>query len=130
VRILRKKVLVCITPQVNSKRLIDKGKEIAGDAELFILHVSKGRNIIDSAESVALLELLFTYAGKLGGVVLGMASDDVYKAIKKFILKETITNVVLGAPAPDFPTEENSLFEKLKLDFPYIETFTLPREQN
>ena len=129
---MRKKVLVCITPQVNSKRLIDKGKEIAADiaggAELFILHVSKGRNIIDSAESVALLELLFTYAGKLGGSVLGMASDDVYKAIKKFIIKETITNVVLGAPSPDFPTEENSLLEKLKLDFPYIETFTLERE--
>jgi K+-sensing histidine kinase KdpD len=128
VKILKKKVLVCITPQVNSKRLIDKGKEIAGGEELFILHVSKGANITDSAESVALLELLFIYAGKLGGIVQGMASDNVYKAIKKFIVKETITNVVVGAASPDFPSEENDLAEKLKLDFPYIETYTLERE--
>jgi K+-sensing histidine kinase KdpD len=128
VRILRKKVLVCITPQVNSKRLIDKGKEIADEEKLYILHVSKGKNIIENAESVALLELLFTYAGKLGGIVQGMASDNVYKAIKKFIIKENITDVVVGAPAPDFPTEENSLIEKLKLDFPYIDVFMLERE--
>ena len=57
------KVLVCITIQQNSKRLIQKGFELAQsvDGELHVLHIRKGETIFDTPNSTSLFEELFVY---------------------------------------------------------------------
>lgn len=92
------KILVCITAQSNSKRLINEGASVADicDGELHILHVKKGNNIFDNDETPKLLSQLFLYGSEKGGMVHAFCDDDVPKSISEFIIKEKITKVVLG----------------------------------
>lgn len=94
----KEKILVCITIQQNSKRLIKRGYEIATekDAELHILHIAKGESIFTEPESGPLLEDLFKYASELGGEVHFGCSTDVIKYIHSFIEDNQITGIVLG----------------------------------
>lgn len=94
----KNKVLVCITIQHNSKRLIKKGYEMAQeiDGELHILHVAKGESIFTEPESNSLLENLFKYASELGGEVHFGCSTDIVKYIVHFIREKGITCIVLG----------------------------------
>jgi len=127
---LKKKVLVCITPQTNSKRLIDKGYEVSnnGEAVLHILHVAKGKNVISQDESVKLLHQLFIYASELGGIIHGLSGEDIYETIKKFINDELITNIVVGEPPAEIPESDNAITARLKRDLPWIEVTILLRE--
>lgn len=104
----QEKVLVCITAQSNSKRLILKGAEVCGahDGELHILHVQKGHNIFENQDTPRLLQELFEYGGALGGMVHAYCDDDVPESIGKFIEKEEITRVVLGAPPAHLTPEQ------------------------
>lgn len=92
------KVLVCITIQKNSKRLIRKGAEIANNigGELHILHVEKGMSIFENEESIQLLEELFEYGKQLGGEVHFLSGKDVPNKIIDFIKSTGITRLVLG----------------------------------
>ena len=96
--IKKEKILVCITIQHNSKRLIKRGYDIANemDGELHILHIAKGESIFTNPESGPLLEDLFEYASKLGGEVHFGCSTDVIKYIASFIKDHHITGIVLG----------------------------------
>ncbi|GMQ62460.1 universal stress protein [Vallitalea maricola] len=92
------KVLVCITIQKNSKRLIRKGAEIANEinGELHILHVEKGMSIFKNEQSIELLEELFEYGKQLGGEVHFLSGKDVPSKIVEFIKSMQITRLVLG----------------------------------
>ncbi|MCT4542002.1 MAG: universal stress protein [Vallitalea sp.] len=92
------KVLVCITIQKNSKRLIRKGAEIANEinGELHILHVEKGMNIFEHEDSINLLEELFEYGKQLGGEVHFLSGEDVPNKIIDFVKGMGITRLVLG----------------------------------
>jgi K+-sensing histidine kinase KdpD len=92
------KVLVCITIQKNSKRLIKKGAELANKigGELHILHVEKGMSIFDNEEAITLLQELFEYGKVLGGEVHFISGKDVPNRIIEFIKSMTITRLVLG----------------------------------
>ncbi len=94
----KNKVLVCITPQSNSKRLIDRGletsKKISG--ELHILHVIKGYDIFESDDSKNLLQYLFDYGTSRGGIVHAISAKDVSITIGQFLKEERITNLILG----------------------------------
>lgn len=94
----KEKILVCITIQHNSKRLIKKGYEIARKTggELHILHIAKGESIFTESKSSALLDDLFKYASELGAVVHFECSNDITKYIATFIKDHTITCIVLG----------------------------------
>lgn len=118
---MKRKILVCITPQSNSKRLIDKGSNSIFniDDELYILHVTKGSNLLLDPESIDLIQKLFTYASSLGGIVQGLCGEDIYKTIKKFIVENMITHVVVGTPKGQLPNEE-TIIDKLKRELPYI----------
>ena len=52
------KILVCITIQQNSKRLIKKGAELASqvEGELHILHVEHGSSILSQSDAGELLQ--------------------------------------------------------------------------
>ena len=95
---MESKILVCITAQSNSTRLIDKGNETAKEhgGELIVLYVEKGDNVFATEESPRILQELYSYAARLGGVVTGLCGDDVFLIIKKFIADNQITHVVFG----------------------------------
>lgn len=94
----KEKVLVCITIQKNSKRLIKKGSEIAEqiNGELHILHVEKGMSIFEQEKAIKLLEELFEYGKQLGGEVHFLSDENVSKKIVTFIKEMGITRLVLG----------------------------------
>ncbi len=94
------KVLVCITAQSNSKRLINKGAQIAdiANAELHILNVQKGNTIFNNEETPKLLQQLFLYGSEKGGMVHAFCDDNIPESIAAFIKKEKITKLVLGEP--------------------------------
>jgi len=106
------KVLVCITIQGNSKRLIEKGAKIAREnaAQLHILHVEKGMSIFQKPESATLLEDLFKYGKELGGEVHFVSDQNVSSRIIAFIRDMDVAQVVLGE------TMRGKLFKLLKRD--------------
>ena len=127
----KEKILVCITIQHNSKRLIKRGYEIANemDGELHILHIAKGESIFTEPESGPLLEDLFEYASELGGEVHFGCSTDIIKYIISFIKENNITGIVLGE------TLRNALYSFfsqniqtcLESHMPEVEIFVLER---
>lgn len=94
------KVLVCITAQSNSKRLINQGAEIADqcNGELHILHVQKGNNIFHNSDTPRLLQHLFQYGSEKGGMIHAYCDDNIPESIAAFIEKEKVTKLVLGEP--------------------------------
>jgi K+-sensing histidine kinase KdpD len=122
-----KKILACITPQSNSKRLIDKAFEISqkNNGELHILHVETGGNLFFSENSTALLQSLFNYGARMGGSVHGVAAADAAKAIIKFIREEKITDVVLGAPIGSPPVKSSDIYAKLIMAIPRLDITVL-----
>lgn len=94
----QEKVLVCITIQGNSRRLIEKGSKLAleNNAQLHILHVEKGMSIFQNPDSATLLEELFEYGKELGGVVHFISDQEVAQRIITFIRDMDISKVVLG----------------------------------
>ncbi len=132
------KVLACITPQANSKRLINKGLEIAKEngGQLHILHVEKGDSVLNTEESQLLLQELFNYGANLGGVIHGLCGQSIPDTILQFISDEKITHLVLGMP-PQFPELERSghniksedVYNKIKELLPFINIIILEREK-
>ncbi len=122
-----KKVLVCITPQTNSKRLIIKGSELAKSIEgsLHILHVEKGDSIFHNEESAELLQELFNFGSELGGIVHAVCGDNVPKTLKRFINNNKITHIILGATL-ESKDEVNTKMRKL---MPKLSVTILEREQ-
>ncbi len=122
-----KKVLVCITPQTNSKRLIIKGSELAKSIEgsLHILHVEKGDSIFQTEQSAELLQELFNFGSELGGIIHAICGDNVPKALKRFIKINNISHIVLGATCEQ-KDEVNTKMRKL---MPKLSVTILEREQ-
>jgi len=112
------KVLVCITPQANGKRLIDKGHEISLhiSAELHILHVEQNNSVFYTDESAQMLDNLFRYGSERGGVVHAVCAQDPFAAIKRFIKDEGITDVVLG----ESPDKSSCISERLYTVMPHV----------
>lgn len=127
---LNKKILVCITPQSNSKRLIDYAYDISkkNSGELYILHVEKGNNIFMRTESSAILQELFDYGSELGGVVHAVCGEDITDTIQSFVKEQEITCIVLGEPPENAINPSNSIIEKLNLMMPYLKIEILKRE--
>ena len=94
----REKVLVCITAQSNSRRLIDAGAEVASkcSGELHILHVQKGENVFNNSETLHLLQQLFLYGSEKGGMIHAFCEEDIAGSIAHFVKEEKITRLVLG----------------------------------
>jgi len=121
------KVLVCITPQANGMRLIDKGHEISLhiNAELHILHVEQRNSIFFTDESAQMLDNLFRYGSERSGVVHAVCAQDPFSAIQRFIREEVITDVVLGeSPEPD-----SDFAQRLKTAMPYIHLHVITKSR-
>lgn len=125
------RILACITPQTNSRRLIDRAAEeaAASKGELHILNVHKGDNIFFHEDSAELLDELFSYGTKKGGFIHALAGDDVPKMITGFAKKQGITKMVVGEPPPGVPV--SSVLDRLSKSFRgvEIEIIVLEREK-
>lgn len=109
------RILVCITAQCNSKRLINEGAKVADEAngELHIIHVQRGDSIFNNADTPRLLEELFDYGAKRGGMIHFYCDEDVTECIGKFVEKNGITKMVMGEPLIDNVVTEKKIEKKL-----------------
>ena len=122
----KNKVLVCITPQSNSKRLIDKGGEVSAvtGGELAVLYVEKGNNVFATEQTPVILQEMFSYATQIGGTVTGLCGEDVFCTIKKFIADNRVTHIVFGESGADGASDHLQSFTDA---FPYLDITVLPR---
>ena len=90
------RVLVCITSQISSQRLIDKAAEIADNenAELHILHVQQGNSIFNNADTPKMIHSLCQYGSKKGGTMHFYCHEDVPECIGKFVSEKYITKII------------------------------------
>lgn len=91
-----KKVLVCITQQLSSERLIKYGRELANqpDDELYVLHVLKNNWKYAAKEGV--LDSLFETAAANGAELQVANANSIEKAIAKSCKQKHITHLVMG----------------------------------
>ena len=129
---MKNKVLVCITIQENSRRLITEGHNKAQslDAPLHLLHIRKGDTVFDNADSSNLLEDLFAFGGELGGEVHFLCSNHIPNTITEFITNNKITHLIMGAaPTTAHLTEDENIYTTLKNKLNNIEITVLNREE-
>lgn len=117
----QEKVVICITAQSNSKRLIDYGAEVAKKCggEFHILHVQKGDNIFNNHETLRLLQQLMVYGSHRGGIVHAFCDQDVAASIGAFVQAEGITKVVMGEQ-PQNPMQNSHSKKKRENQFQRI----------
>ena len=94
------KVLVCITSQLNSERLIDKAAQLAEEigAEFHILHVQQGDSIFNNSDTPDMMSRLCQYGSAKGGSIHFYCHENVALCIADFIAQRHITKVVMGQP--------------------------------
>lgn len=124
------KVLVGITIQENSRRLIDEGLRVAKslDAPLHILHIRKGETIFDNPESSLLLEDLFAYGGELGGEVHFLCGEHVSKTFSNFVKENQFTHLVIGETPAHLRLNAPSVYDKITNELKDIQIIALQYE--
>ena len=129
------KIVVCITAQSNSQRLIDYGTKVAqrSNASLHILHVQKGDSIFQNGETLKLLTKLFAYGDKCGGIIHALCDEDVAKCISRFVKQEGMTKLVMGEVPAAMRKSNHSAenqFEKIISALPKdVEVIVVKRQQ-
>lgn len=123
------KILVGITIQENSRRLIDEGVRLSKslNAPLHILHIRKGETIFDNPESSMLLEDLFAYGGELGGEVHFLCGEHVSKTFLNFVKDNDITHLVIGESPSHLAIKAPSVYDKITNELQDIEITVLQR---
>ncbi len=92
-------VLVCVTGQSSSSRLIHKGAEIAQahEAKLLVLYVSgNGLNTMTNPGVVQALDELYRLSSTVGAEMTMLHASDARKAIHDFARDREVTRIVLG----------------------------------
>ncbi|MGN0135673.1 hypothetical protein [Anaerotignum sp.] len=118
------KILVLVTAQKSSLRLIEYGFEVAQSCggEYHILHVQKGDSLFQSNDSLKLLQNLADYGCRRGGILHLACEGDVAAYIGRFAEAEEVTQVILGQPpAPEGKKgkkKRESEFEKILAALP------------
>lgn len=116
---MQKKVMVCVTQQQTSKRLIKTGSELANTSRdsLYVIHVvnEKDKLLYHLSDGEA-LEYLFEITKKLGADLVIKRSKDVIETLVEFAKENEITHIVLGN-SPKGSNEKN-FSEKLIIRLP------------
>lgn len=91
-------VLACVTVQKDCARLIRRGREMARESglPLRVLHVSQGKNILNSADSAAILNELFSLAHEADAEMNIVYEQDVPAAIARCAGEWNAAALVLG----------------------------------
>ena len=125
------KILVCITIQQNSKRLIKKGSELASklNGELHILHIQKGMSIFDEPNAVNLLESLFELGKELGGEVHFLSDTNVVDRILKTTKDMKITHMILGETSEKYLKNDKHIIKRIESEIGDVTVQILGRRE-
>jgi K+-sensing histidine kinase KdpD len=118
-------VLVCITPQSNSRRLIDRGAEIVGTGTLHILHMQRGDDIFVNENTGLMLEELFNYGKTKDGVIHFISGNNFINELENFTKENDIDHIVLGEPPRDTITGDE-LKSRIHIQIPDMPISIVP----
>lgn len=96
-------VLVCVTGQQSSQRLIHRGAELAREhaAALLVLSVSgSGFNLLSDPQVSQALDDLYRLSGEVGAEMTMLHHHDAHRAICDFAKERGVTRLVLGEGKP------------------------------
>lgn len=109
-------VLVCVTGQQTSRRLIHRGAQVAQerDAALLVLCVSgSGFNLLSNPEVSQALNDLYRLSGEVGAEMTMLHHQDPHRAICDFVKERGVTRLVLGEGRPGQSSFITSLMRSL-----------------
>jgi two-component system, OmpR family, sensor histidine kinase KdpD len=91
----QEKILVCITPRSNVKRMLDTARKIADrfHCEILVLNVRQERL---AGKDEELLERYLSYAGNVGGKTHVMEADDFATTVLEFARAQRVTQIFVG----------------------------------
>ena len=96
-------VLVCVTGQQSSRRLIHRGAEIAREcgASLLVLAVSgSGYNLLENPSVSQALNDLYALSGEVGAEMTMLSDQDPHRAICQFARARGVRRVFVGERLP------------------------------
>lgn len=116
-------VLVCITDQISSERLIASGAMLAQkeNCELIVLNVQE--TMVNDEQSIQALEELFRISTKFHASMHIQYDQHSTQYTKKFIQERNIKNIVVG-----MPDEDGDFVSFIQQSFPHIFCSIIPRE--
>lgn len=114
-------VLVCVTGQQSSQRLIHRGAALAQQhgAALLVLSVSgSGFNLLTNPRVSQSLNDLYRLSGEVGAEMTMLHDADAFGAICRFARERGVTRLVLGAGKGETSGFVNRLMQALpQVDF-------------
>ena len=128
------RILVCITAQENSKRLISRAADIADlcDGELHIIHVQNKDNIFGKGSDMELLQKLFVYGSEKGGMVHFCCYENIDECIGRLTKDMDITKIVFGQSSENVMLSREVILEKLNQVLKYVsksvEIIAIPKQ--
>lgn len=96
-------VLVCVTGQQSSQRLVHRGAALAQEhnASLLVLSVSgSGVNLLSDPQVSQALNDLYRLCGEVGAEMTMLHHHDAHRAICDFAKEHHVTRLVLGEGKP------------------------------
>ena len=115
------KTLVCVTDQMKCDRIINSGRKLADITSTDLIVITVSRN--DCIQDPQSMEYLFSVAQKNNAEMNVLFSNDISKAIIKFIKENKISNVLTGIPSPN-----NSITPKLWKKFTHLTFFVVEED--
>ncbi len=91
----QEKILVCVTPRSNAKRMLDSARKIADrfHCEVIALYVRPGRL---PGEDEDVLQRNLSYAGSVGAKTVVLEAEDFAQAILEFARGHHVTQIFVG----------------------------------
>ena len=128
------RILVCITAQENSKRLISRAADIAElcGGELHIIHVQNKDSVFGKESDMELLQKLFVYGSEKGGMVHFCCYENIDECIGRLTKDMGITKIMFGQPSEGAMLSKEMVLEKLNQVLKYVpksvEVIAVPRQ--
>lgn len=123
-------VLVCVTAQTTSHRLIQKAADIAREQDLPLLVLAvlgSGPNLLELPHVAATLDALYARASHVGAEMTIITDKDPQKAISGFVSKRHSTHLVMGQGNGSPNSLQNRLMRELpKVNFHTFDANQLP----
>lgn len=119
---MQRNVLVCVTQQKASKKLVEVGADLSNDKDsfLYVLHVvNENDKLLYNLSDGEALEYLFEITKGVGANLVVKRSKDPIKEIVDFAMEEEITHIVIGSSKGK--NEANNFASKLQRRLPHVE---------
>lgn len=113
-------IMVCVTQQKNSERLILTGAKLKKDDKdnLYVIHVvSENQSFLNHNNDGEALEYLFRVSQGVGADLTVLRAEDVFDSMVEFAIDHDITNIVIGE-SPE--KNKKSLPDRLEKELDFI----------